>query len=44
MVQEFRFRCSRARGEYASFTDVKIKPQIGNGTREVNDQMPGSVG
>ena len=27
-------RCSRARGEDASFTDVKIKPQIGNWTRE----------
>ena len=32
-------RCSRARWGDASFTDVKIKPQIGNRIREVNDVM-----
>ena len=30
-------RCSRMRGEDASFTDVKIKPQIGNKLGGVND-------
>ena len=32
-------RCSRARGEDAPFTDVKIKLQIGNGPGGVNDVM-----
>ncbi len=36
-------RCSHACEEDASFTDVKIKPQIGNGTRDVNNVMPGSA-
>ena len=37
-------RCSRTRGEDASFIDIKIKPQIGNDTRVVNEVIPGCVG
>ena len=38
-------RCSRTRGEDASFTDVKIKPQIGNWDQRVwITSCTGSVG
>ena len=37
-------RCSRSRGEYVIITNVMIKTQIGNGTGDVNDVIPGSDG